>query len=176
MNDMVQYINPPGRFLKSKLFTGHQDAPPIDPRLIRAAEAKVERLRAEYQEWARETLVKMQDALDAMIARPSDGPLQLSRLFVLALDLKGLSGTFGYPLATSVAGSLMTFLRGHTTVDRRDSEVVGKHIEALRAIFRDELRADVDEISRQLLLDLKTLTDRARSARNSHQTLESDAI
>ena len=67
--------------------------------------------------------------------------LTADRLYLHAHDLKGLGGTYQFPLVTRVAGSLSKLLAEPDTRAHAPLNLVDAHIQAIRAIVRDDIRA-----------------------------------
>lgn len=65
----------------------------------------------------------------------------LNRLIAdVSLELKGLGGTFGYPLLTAVAKSLHDFLDGRETLDAVRLEIVRHHLDAMYRVIAERLK------------------------------------
>ncbi len=83
--------------------------PNIDPSAIAKAEAALKGLSAQFGEWLRDEVAKLDAAHTALKA---EGPTQAcaDAVYSRAHDLKGLGTTYGFPLVTRIAGSLCRLL------------------------------------------------------------------
>jgi hypothetical protein len=75
---------------------------------------------------------------------------QRSALFNAALEIRGQSSTFGYPLATAAADGLCTYLDAHQPLARRDVEYLMAFVQAIGAIFRHRLTDDGGQMGAEL--------------------------
>ena len=69
--------------------------------------------------------------------------VSIDALLCAAHDLKGLGATYGFPLVTAIAASLcrLTETDDGKAVVTRDPTLARAHVDALRAIVRDSIRA-----------------------------------
>ena len=77
-------------------------------------------------------------------------PATAEALYFRAHDLKGLGTTYEYPLVTRLAGSLCKML---DDADRRMSAplvILDAHIDAIRAVVRDQIKTDEHPTGRAL--------------------------
>jgi len=110
--------------------------------------AAVNRAKVIIQEFAGEfatesitVLSQLETALKAAV-QSGDPESQRTELFNTALEIRGQSSTFGYPLATSAADGLCTYLEAHKPLAKRDLEYIVAFVQAIGAIFRHRLQAD----------------------------------
>jgi chemotaxis protein histidine kinase CheA len=90
--------------------------------------------------------------LDADIARLQDARMRaeqcgwadaaLTGVMAVAHDLKGMGGTYGYPLVTDLAASLCRLIETDAgkAAARAQASLVIAHIDALRAVVRDRIQ------------------------------------
>lgn len=110
-------------------------------------------LGGEFHAYTRGALAEI-DAL--MAASRCEDDTWRARLNVLAHDLKGLGGTFGYDLMTIIADSMCRTIRDHAAVtsDSLRRQLAALAV-ALNAIVQLDLRGDGGEKGRQLLASLR---------------------
>ena len=80
-------------------------------------------------------------------------------LFLSAHDVKGDSGTFGYPAVAPAADSLCRLLEHTPDLTRIPLAIVDQHVDAVRAIVREHARADISVIAHALTTKLRQVTD-----------------
>ena len=105
------------------------------------------------------SLTTLEASLTAATA--SSNPMEYrDALFYAAHDIRGISGTFGYPLATMAADLLCKFILKRTVLVNADLGYIRLYIDAIGAIFRDRMINDGGAAGAELktLLTKITLT------------------
>jgi hypothetical protein len=143
-------IQPPNAF-RSRL--GGR-LPTIDPSAIAKAEAALKGLSAQFGEWLRDEVAKLEAAYAVLKA---EGPTQASMdgVYARAHDLKGLGTTYEFPLVTRIAGSLCKLLGDGDARTRAPVALVTAHVEAIRACVRDNVRDSDNPVGRALAEQLE---------------------
>jgi hypothetical protein len=81
----------------------------------------------------------------------------LFQLFDCIFAIKSTAGIAGYPLATEIAKQLYLYIEMHGVIEQDERRVMLEHLNALRAIFRNELKGDGGPIGAELLQALAQL-------------------
>lgn len=89
----------------------------FDAEVLARAEAVVTEMAAGFPDWASEDLIRMREAAMALRAAPTAEHGEA--LYVLAHDMKGQRGSFGYPMISAIAGSLCRLLHRRATFGPR---------------------------------------------------------
>ncbi len=76
----------------------------IDPAALAKAEAALKGLADNFEQWMRDELAKL-GAARARITAEGYTAETAENLYFRAHDLKGLGGTYGYPVVTQIAAS-----------------------------------------------------------------------
>ncbi|WP_296174942.1 Hpt domain-containing protein [uncultured Brevundimonas sp.] len=144
MSNPPQVIRPPNP-LRAKVggFGG------IDADAIAKAEAALKAMSAQFGQWLNDEIVKL-DQAQADIRAKGYTPETAEALYFRAHDLKGLGATYQYPLVTRIAGSLCRMM---DDVDKRmqaPAAILDAHIDAIRAVVRDEIQTDEHPVGRTL--------------------------
>ncbi len=144
MSNPPQVIRPPNP-LRAKVggFGG------IDADAIAKAEAALKAMSAQFGQWLKDEIVKL-DQAQADIRAKGYTPETAETLYFRAHDLKGLGTTYQYPLVTRIAGSLCRMM---DDVDKRmqaPAAILDAHIDAIRAVVRDEIQTDEHPVGRAL--------------------------
>lgn len=137
MSNAAQVIRPPNT-LRMKIGGGFGG---IDASAIAKAEAALEAMSAQFGQWLNDELVKL-DAAQAAVRAEGMTPAAGENLYCRAHDLKGLGSTYQYPLVTRLAGSLCKLLDDATKRAEAPMMLVDAHIDAIKAVVRDQIKTD----------------------------------
>jgi hypothetical protein len=123
----------------------------VDPKKLEKAQAIVASLAAEY-------VPRLAEEARCINARWREGVADadgLHHLHRLAHDIKGQGTTFGYPLATEVAGALCKLFSSDILERPKARDVIEAHIAALVAIAAEQLAGDGGPIGAALVQGLR---------------------
>jgi hypothetical protein len=128
--------------------------PTIDPSAIAKAEAALKGLAAQFGEWLRDEVAKLDAAHSVLKA---EGPTQaaMDGVYARGHDLKGLGTTYEFPLVTRIAGSLCKLLGEGDARTRAPVALVSAHIDAIRACVRDNIRTSENPVGGALAEQLE---------------------
>jgi chemotaxis protein histidine kinase CheA len=126
--------------------------PSIDP--IAKAEAALKGLSAQFGEWLRDEVAKLDAAHAALKA---EGPTQacMDAVYSRAHDLKGLGTTYEFPLVTRIAASLCKLLGEKDERTQASVALVSAHVDAVKACVRDNVRDTANPVGRALVEQLE---------------------
>jgi hypothetical protein len=157
--DVITYgdhevITPDTRSLRKTLRPAMPDE--ADP--VISAEQALAQISNEFSTWMHAEC----ERLDA--ARRKVKELGLTRdtrqeLFLAAHDVKGDSGTFGFPEVIPAADSLCRLLEHSPDLKRIPLSIVDQHVDAVRAIVREYARHDISAVAAALTSKLRKVTD-----------------
>ena len=112
-------------------------------------------------------VIQVADRLKALRARhvdavadPAQRPPYLNQLRDESLAMKGLGGTFGYPLVTAIAASLNDFVLKRTIANEGQLEAIRLHIDALYVTLAEQAAKLRPETEGELLASLKVLCEK----------------
>jgi len=80
-------------------------------------------------------------------------------LFLSAHDLKGDSGTLGFPEVARAADSLCRLIEHAPHLAKVPLSIIDQHVDAIRAIVREHARPDIEAIASALTGKLRSVTD-----------------
>jgi chemotaxis protein histidine kinase CheA len=130
--------------------------PTFNMEAIAKAEAAVQALAVEFEDWMAHELERL---LLARATAKSEGLSEdaLHALFTVAHDIKGVGATYDYPLATLMAKSLCRLLE---TPERRQMAkahgvLVDAHVDAIRAVVGMRVRNAAHPVGGELLAELE---------------------
>ncbi|WP_395648048.1 Hpt domain-containing protein [Terricaulis sp.] len=130
--------------------------PVFDPNAVARANEAIKAMAGEFQAWLERDVTRVQDArLAAEASAWSNATLET--LLIAAHDLKGLGGSYDYPIVTQIAASLCRLIETDPgkTAARAEPSLVAAHVDALRAAARGQIRTDAHPIGRALLQALE---------------------
>lgn len=116
--------------------------PVFGPDAVARADETLKSMAGSMRQWIDADLVHLQALrLEADAAHWDSGSTEA--LMCAAHDLKGLGATYGFPLVSAIAASLcrLTETEAGKAVVARDPALARAHVDALRAIVRDNIRA-----------------------------------
>lgn len=124
----VRFIRVPS-IAERKLGASYVAPMRLDPRVLDQMQSTIRTLESKYAE----ALSAQVSMLHLLIEPSAKGDSEArSRLYSLSHDMRGLAGTFGFPLVGRFADSLCRFLEQCGEQDWRDGSVVRFHIDAIR--------------------------------------------
>lgn len=144
MSNPPQIIRPPNA-LRAKVggFGG------IDANAIAKAEAALKAMSAQFGQWLNDEIVKLDQAQTDIRAKGYT-PETAEALYFRAHDLKGLGATYQYPLVTRIAGSLCRLMDDTDKRMQAPLAILDAHVDAIRAVVRDEIQTDEHPVGRDL--------------------------
>ncbi len=82
----------------------------------------------------------------------------MESLYLRAHDLKGLGATYEFPLVTRIAASLCRLIDDPKTRAAAPMGLVDAHIDAIKAVVRDDIKSDDHPMGRAIAVELETKT------------------
>lgn len=158
MSNPAQVIRPPN-VLRAKVGGGFGG---INADAIAKAEEALKAMSAQFGQWLQDEITKLDAAqaavrAEGLTARTAEG------VYFRAHDLKGLGTTYQYPLVTRLAGSLCKLLDDPACRTAAPLVLIDAHIDAIRAVVRDQIQTDDHPTGRVLAetLEAKVAAHRA---------------
>ncbi len=128
--------------------------------LLEVAEEKLERAKLDFTTWALDYLAQLSDLCTETLMQPGRRNTHFEKINLLALELRGQGGTFGFPLVTIIAKGLYNMTQEGCREDDNAVEIVKAHIDAMRAVIREKIRGDGGPLGKELLQELKNSIDK----------------
>lgn len=129
--------------------------PVFDADAIARADETLKAMSGSFQQWLEADVRKLHQArLDAEHAAWSDA--SLDQLMGAAHDIKGMGESYGYPLATQIAASLCRLIETAPgkVAARANPALASAHVDALRAIVRDQIKSGDHSAGRAVMKTL----------------------
>ncbi|GIK98760.1 MAG: hypothetical protein BroJett029_29690 [Alphaproteobacteria bacterium] len=139
--------------LGANLMKGELD---IDPAFVRAAEERIRSFFGDYADWVERHIRSMVDSRNALATGEGDAATHIANINAIAHELRGQSGIFDYPLITQIAKSLYEATTS-TSVEVNGAwiELIGAHIDTIRAVFSDKISGTGGEVGAALLREME---------------------
>lgn len=108
--------------------------------------------------FSKEVLEKLKEMRKQVKTAEDD---QISRIFImstiaeLAFDIKGMGGTFGYPLLTHLAKSLKDFIAKLGLPNETQLEVISIHVDAMYVVLAQGIQSQGSQREKALLESLQ---------------------
>ncbi|WP_296166218.1 Hpt domain-containing protein [uncultured Brevundimonas sp.] len=145
MSNPAQIFTPPNT-LRMKVGGGFGG---IDAGAIAKAEEALKAMSAQFGQWLQDEITKL-DAAQAAIRTQGLTQETAEGLYFRAHDLKGLGSTYQYPIVTRMAGSLCKLLDDPAKRTEAPIVLLDAHIDAIKAVVRDEIQTDEHPVGREL--------------------------
>ncbi len=130
----------------------------IPDELLRLASAELDKMAEQYPDFVADSIAALYAAHGKAAAASIEGRhVHFAELNVLAHEIKGQGGTFGYPLITTFGGLLFDFTSGGAARTDYHIEIVKAIIDAIRAVINNRIGGDGGQIGRDLQAALKGL-------------------
>jgi len=139
--------------LGANLMKGEID---IDPAFIHAAEERIKTYFGDYADWVERHIRSMIDSRNALAVGEGDAATHIVNINTIAHELRGQSGIFDYPLITHIAKSLYDATQS-TNIEVTGAwiELVGAHIDTIRAVFSQKISGTGGEVGAALLKEME---------------------
>jgi hypothetical protein len=145
--------------------TGHHPLkltqPVFSDEAMARADKTLEAMSGSFEQWLDGDIANLQAARLACIgAAWTDATLDT--LWRAAHDLKGMGGTYGYPIVTQLAASLCRLVETDEgkAASRANPALIHAHVDGLRAAVRGRIASDADPVGRALVQTLEAHVSR----------------
>jgi chemotaxis protein histidine kinase CheA len=149
--------------LRAKAAVRNSDASGVDDLSIAAAESAMKDLSGDFQNWMGDEVNRLVAAFDEYRSN-GPGERDTSNLYRAAHDIRGQASAFGYPLAAEIADSLAKLL-DKIEPDYLPVQLITHHVDAVRAVYRSQIRDYANPIAVQIIHNLNKAIDRVVEAR-----------
>ena len=151
--------------LKDKAGGGFSGPAEVPQDLLLEAEEQMERGADDFSVWALDYVKELSSL--CKLALDDETGMERAKIFgdinLLALELRGQGGTFGYPLITTFGKMLYDTTLGGCREDDNAVEIVKSHVDAMGAVLREKIDGDGGEIGRALLASLELAIEKNQS-------------
>jgi HPt (histidine-containing phosphotransfer) domain-containing protein len=156
-----EMITPPHQLRKAVAASADAHDDPVA-----RAEAALAQLSGEFADWMHAECERL-EAARRRLRREGFNSKAHDELFRAAHDIKGEAATFGFPAVGAVAESLCRLIEHTPDRYRIPLPLVDQHVDAMRAIAREQNRANFANIAGELTRRLREVTDEFLRAANA---------
>jgi hypothetical protein len=151
-----QIINPPN-LLKVKLGSG--DSPGFDTESIRRAESAFDSLEEEFEDRVSAELMRLVKLARDIEEDPTRSAKTVRRVARVCRELIGQGENYDFELVTQIAKRLVGYIEriGDNDIN---PQVLRAHADALRAVFKNDVKGSGGEVGMALLVSLDKLIER----------------
>jgi CheY-like chemotaxis protein len=143
-------------YLKQKMGSNAQRQPFILPEdVLAAAEQQLKREADGFLDWAKQFLDRLSRQVTEAKQISGERTQNFEEINLIAHELRGQGGTFGYPLITVFGKSLYELTKPPCRQDDANLEIVKAHIDTMRAVLREKIEGDGGEMGQALFKALK---------------------
>jgi chemotaxis protein histidine kinase CheA len=125
----------------------------IDMAAVKRAEAAVDVLKVDFQEWIGDDVDHLMKARERFAHDKDQGARDA--LFRAGHDIKGQAATFEFPLIARVASSLCRLIDALKSPGDVPLGLVDAHVAAIRIIFRDKIKDTSSRMATELCEELE---------------------
>ncbi len=123
--------------------------------VVARAEAALKALAGQFARWLQDEIDKLDEAR-ARVGLEGLGGDAGEVLYTHAHDLKGLGGTYEFPIVTRMAASLCALLEEPALRAGTPLPLIDAHLDAIKAMVRDGIRDDLDPVGASVATALET--------------------
>ncbi|NVK34003.1 MAG: Hpt domain-containing protein [Rhodobacteraceae bacterium] len=149
-------ITPPDDLRKKVRVMSKKEAAKFDP--IAAAEAALERLSQNFDNWMNSENETLQEAWSAS-AKLELTKTNLDAVYQATHNIKGQAETLGYPLVGRVAANLCYLFEKLPDDEKLPRMLVDQHVSAVRAMIAEGANDEQNELGVNLVKRLEEVTD-----------------
>ena len=135
----------------------------LEPENVQKAQDSIDSHKDEFVKWAKDDIATLKTNLQAA-NNGSLTPEHLEAIINSAENLRDRGGTFGYPLLSQIAKSLVNYCTEITDPSSNHAVVIAKHIEGLQIIHGNKIEGEGGSIGKELMGSLTELTDKYKAS------------
>jgi hypothetical protein len=129
--------------------------------VVARAEAALKALAGQFARWLQDEIDKLDTARARVAGEGLTGDAG-ETLYMHAHDLKGLGGTYEFPIVTRIAGSLCNLLEEPGRRAAVPLALIDAHIEAIKTMVRDDIRDELHPVGGTVAAALENQVQAAR--------------
>ncbi len=143
-------------YLKQKMGSNAMRQPFVLPDdVLFNAEQQLKREADGFLDWAKGYLDRLSKQVAEAKMVTGEREKNFEEINLIAHELRGQGGTFGYPLITVFGKSLYEVTKPPCRQDDANLEIVKAHIDTMRAVLREKIEGDGGETGQMLFKALK---------------------
>jgi hypothetical protein len=132
----------------------------MDQDAVSRAEAALKALAGQFAGWLQDEINKL-DGARARVAAEGWTEATGEALYLHAHDLKGLGGTYGFPVISRISGSLCRLIDDDAKTASPPLTVIDAHIDAIKMMVREDVRDGESPLAQAVTQELEAKVARA---------------
>ena len=153
-------ITSPFNPVKEKSRVGGPNA--VNSIILKKAEEAIIAMTPQYLEWVRKDLENIQKCYYKLKLSDLSDEEALKEIFLIAHDMKGQGGTFGFDLITTIGDQLCRIIDNINYVRDDELDAIKVHIDALKLIIKDQMLGDGGTEGNKILVGLDKVSKKIR--------------
>ena len=133
----------------------------ISAEALAKAEEALSEQSEDYPDWVSGLITKLAEQHSRCVDTPENRRAYFEEINVMAHDMKGQGGTFGYPLITDFSDSLYKVSEQKDNIQDEHVNLIKSHIDAMRAVINGRVAGDGGEIGQALRDELNKAIERS---------------
>lgn len=118
------------------------------------ADAQDEDLFSHYLEWTEQSLSRLRELLDKLPLRDRSADEMAKAMHSIAHDVKGMGGSFDFPLMSKIGASLCAYLRALPADAYPLEDVIAAHVRAMDVVLGNRITGDGGDSGDRLIAHL----------------------
>lgn len=136
----------------------------ISAEALAKAESALEDLSEDYPDWVSGLISKLSEQHSRCVDTPENRRAYFEEINIMAHDMKGQGGTFGYPLITDFADSLFKISENKDNIQDAHINIIKSHIDSMRAVISGRVSGDGGDIGKALRDELNKAIEKNLTA------------
>tara|TARA_B100000214_G_C23655744_1_gene485075 strand:- start:36 stop:551 length:516 start_codon:yes stop_codon:yes gene_type:complete len=165
MNSKKVKVSMPINPVKAKAKIGGPNA--VDNKVLERAEAAIEEMSEDYLVWVQKDLADINSAFESLLSEKGSEKENLERIFLVAHDMKGQGGTFGFDLITTIADQLCRLVDNKEFPNKNGFDAVRVHIDAMRVVLNKRIKGNGGREGEKVLNGLNRVMHKTLDEENS---------
>ncbi|MCK5042116.1 MAG: Hpt domain-containing protein [Sphingomonadales bacterium] len=112
-----------------------------------------------YLTYTAESLTKLEKHLGNLQSQEAEDPQLRRDIFGICHDIKGMGGSFNYPLMTDAGTSICHYLRKLDETTPTENNLIEAHVKTMRVIIDNNITGSGGDTGKQLIDRLNELVE-----------------
>jgi hypothetical protein len=112
-----------------------------------------------YLTYTNECLSKLDTLLNSLQSQENEGSQVRKDIYAICHDIKGMGGSFNYPLMTAAGSSICHYLRTLNDQNPTQTNLIEAHIKAMHVIITNNITGFGGDEGKQLITKLNELVE-----------------
>lgn len=114
-------------------------------------------LKKNYEQWTQQAVEDLCVQVDALDRDETDRAAAIEAIFSVAHDLKGMGGSFDYPLMTEAGQAMCAYITEAGAPENCRTNVLRRYCAVLSCVIKERLSGDGGTRGQELLAELQAI-------------------